>query len=233
MSLSKSLSDQSLDKISKGQPGRDITAQLRTAIVDGEFEPGARLKFAALAERYGSSYGTLREALSLLVSEGFVTQELNKGFAVAPVSLEELIEITEHYIELEKRALTKSIEDGDDLWESEIVAANYRLNAIEKLPWEQRVAAHSDWVVRHRQFHQSLVAPCEGKWLFRLRTLMFDQLDRYRFVTKMSIKSGGKSRGAEHRQLMEAVIGRDVDAACEILERHVRKTTERAIELLK
>lgn len=232
MAVRKAASREVTEKEPKAVPGRDLPTQLRSAIVDGALPPGTRLKFAELAKRYGSSYGTLREALSLLASEGFVTQEMNKGFSVAPVSHEELLEITEHYVELENRALAKSIAEGDDLWEANIVAANHRLTALEKLPWEDRVAAHSDWVLRHREFHESLVATCRGTWLFRLRTLMFDQLDRYRFVTKMSFKKGGASRNVEHRRLMEAVIGRDTEAACDILEQHVRKTADRAAKLL-
>jgi GntR family carbon starvation induced transcriptional regulator len=212
---------------------KDTHSLLRSAIIQGAFAPGERLKFASLSVRFGSSYGSLREALSLLVSEGFVTQEINKGFTVAPVSLSELYEITEHYIELEKRAITKSIEKGDDIWEAEIVAANHRLNLIERLSWEERVSVHAEWVARHREFHEKLVDPCRGSWLFRLRSIMFDQLDRYRFVTKMSYSKGAKSRGSEHAEIMEAVVSRNADFACKLIERHVERTVDRAVKILK
>ena len=222
--------------LAPGRPGssssRDLVGQLRADIVDGELSPQERLKFADLAKRYDASFGTLREALAQLVSEAFVTQVTNKGFSVASVSREELLEITEHYIELEQRAVASAIARGDDSWEAQIVAAHHRLHAIEKQPWEERVARHSDWVVRHREFHESLVAACHGPWLLRLRTMMFDQLDRYRFLTKMAPIKGGKGRGAEHRGLMEAVLDRDVDSASRLIDVHLRKTVERAVKLL-
>lgn len=60
--------------------GRDIVTRLRSDIVSSVYEPETRLKFADLTERYDVSIGTLREALSQLVSEGFVTVDAGKGF---------------------------------------------------------------------------------------------------------------------------------------------------------
>lgn len=210
----------------------DLAGRLRADIVDGAFMPGDRLKFADLAGRYSAGHGSLREALAQLVTEGFATQEINKGFAVAPVSKAELLEITEHYIELEQRALADAMLHGDEDWEAEIVAAHHRLQSIEKQPWEERVARHSEWVIRHRDFHSALVAACSGTWRLRLRALMFDQLDRYRFVTKMAPKGPAKSRSAEHRSIMQAVLARNVEAAALLLDKHIRKTADRALKLL-
>ena len=212
--------------------GRDVVERLRSDIVSSVYEPETRLKFADMTKRYDVGIGTLREGLSQLVSEGFVTLEAGKGFRVAPVSREELIEITEHFIELEKRALTDAIAHGDDDWESHIVSAHHRLNIIEKLSWPERMERHSEWVQRHREFHESLVAACRGKWLFRLRSLMFNQLDRYRFVTKMAPQGLGKEKFEEHRQIMLATLDRDTDKAVQLIEHHIRDTSERVVKLL-
>ncbi|WP_280177941.1 FCD domain-containing protein [Hoeflea sp. EC-HK425] len=206
--------------------------RLRSDIVSSVYEPETRLKFADMTKRYDVGIGTLREGLSQLVSEGFVTLEAGKGFRVAPVSREELIEITEHFIELEKRALTDAIAHGDDDWESQIVAAHHRLSKIEKLPWAERMGFHSTWVERHRDFHRSLIAACQGAWLLRLRTLMFDQLDRYRFLTKMNPDGLGKRKFEEHRLIMEATLARDTDKAVKLIEDHIRDTSERVVKLL-
>ncbi len=70
---------------------QDVLARLRADIVRNTFEPHAKLKFAELTRRYGLGIGTLREALSQLVSEGLVTLEAGKGFRVAPVSRADLL----------------------------------------------------------------------------------------------------------------------------------------------
>ena len=212
--------------------GRDVVSRLRADIVASVYAPGTRLKFADLTSRYDIGIGTLREGLSQLVSEGFVTLEAGKGFRVAPVSREELIEITEHFITFEKRAITEAIENGDEYWESNIVAVHHRLSLIESLPWSQRVERHNEWVERHREFHEALVSACKGRWLFQLRTLMFDQLDRYRFVTKMSTEGLGRQKFDEHRQLLELTLARDAPAAAALIEKHIRHTSERALDMI-
>jgi len=217
---------------SEGGGSRDVLSRLRTDIVSSEFEPEARLKFAEMTKRYDVGVGTLREALSQLSSEGFVTVEAGKGFRVAPVSAKELIEITDHFISFEQRAIREAIEHGGEDWETNIVAVHHRLSLIEGLPWERRMERHSEWVERHREFHEALVAACQGQWLFRLRSIMFDQLDRYRFVTKRTPEGLGGRKFEEHRDIMAATLARDAELASSLIGQHIRDTSERAIKLL-
>ncbi|PVE49141.1 hypothetical protein DDE23_01675 [Pararhodobacter aggregans] len=212
--------------------GGHVLTRLRSDIVSSEFKPSARLKFAELTKRYDVGIGTLREALSQLASEGFVTVEAGKGFKVAPVSAEELVEITDLFISFEKRAIREAIADGDEDWEANIVAVHHRLSLIEGLPWADRMERHAEWVQRHREFHEALVAACPGHWLLRLRTMMFDQLDRYRFVTKNASESQGRKKFDEHREIMLATIARDGDKAAELIEKHIRDTSDRALTIL-
>ena len=212
--------------------GNHVLTRLRSDIVSGDFKPSARLKFADLTKRYDVGIGTLREALSQLASEGFVTVEAGKGFKVAPVSAAELVEITDLFLSFEMRAIREAIADGDEDWEANIVAVHHRLSLIESLPWAERMARHTEWVQRHREFHESLVAACPGPWLLRMRTMMFDQLDRYRFVTKSASESQGRKKFDEHREIMQATIARDGDRAAALIETHIRDTSDRALKIL-
>lgn len=206
--------------------GQDLLARLRDDIVRHTLAPDTKLKFADLTERYGLGIGTLREALSQLVSEGFVTLEAGKGFRVAPVSRDDLVEITDHYVGFETRALVDSIAHGDDEWETHVVACFHRLSIIEDLSWQERMRRHADWVERHRQFHEALVAACRDRWLLRLRSLMFYQLERYRFLSKMNREKSPTRKGPEHRAIMDACLARDPQKAAALLERHIRDTSE-------
>lgn len=91
---------------------------------------------------------------------------------------------------------------------------------------------HSEWVERHREFHEAIVAACPGRWLLRLRTMMFDQLDRYRFVTKKAPEGLGRKKFEEHRQIMMATLERDADKAARLIEEHIRDTSDRALAIL-
>ena len=109
-----------------------VYGSLRADILSGRLEPGARLPFAELTERYGASMGALREALHRLAEQGLVTNEPQLGFRVQSLSVDDLRDLTTARCEIEGLALRYAIAHGDLAWESEIVAAFY---ALERTLW--------------------------------------------------------------------------------------------------
>lgn len=71
---------------------RDV---IRTDIVNGVLEAGARLKTAELAERYGVSQVPVREALQQLQGEGLVEIEPNRGARVRRIDLKFITNVFE------------------------------------------------------------------------------------------------------------------------------------------
>jgi DNA-binding GntR family transcriptional regulator len=61
-----------------------ITDRLREDVFSGRLPAGERVSEAALAGRFGVSRGPIREALSLLTSEGLFLAKPNCGVTVAP-----------------------------------------------------------------------------------------------------------------------------------------------------
>ena len=59
--------------------GSSAYEAIRSDIMEGRFEPGAKLQFDALRQRYGIGISPIREALSRLHSEGWVARVC--GFA--------------------------------------------------------------------------------------------------------------------------------------------------------
>jgi GntR family transcriptional regulator, carbon starvation induced regulator len=82
---------------------RALHERLRHDIILGVLPPAAKLKLEKLSKAYDVSINTLRETLSRLAADGLVVAEGQKGFAVLPVSTEDLREITEM-----RRALGRS-----------------------------------------------------------------------------------------------------------------------------
>jgi DNA-binding GntR family transcriptional regulator len=48
----------------------------------------------------------------------------------------------------------------------------------------------------------------------------------------MAPKGQRQSRGAEHRKIMEAVLDRDFETSQALIDKHIRKTADRAVKLL-
>ena len=113
-----------------GEPatlGEAAYQRLRADIVVGVFEAGKPLRLEALRQRYGLSFSPLREALMRLQSERLVISTALRGFSVAPLSREEMMDATETRILIECEALRRSMRNGDDDWEAGIVAAFHSL----------------------------------------------------------------------------------------------------------
>ncbi len=105
---------------------------LRGDILACRILPGSKLRINDIAETSEVSLGAVREALSRLGAEGLVIAESQKGYRVAPLSVEDLRDLTEARVEIERVALARSIAHGDLDWETDLVAAWHRLSRISR-----------------------------------------------------------------------------------------------------
>jgi DNA-binding GntR family transcriptional regulator len=211
-------------------PALDLRARLRDDIVSCTLMPGQRLKFEELRARYDVGIGSLRESLLQLESDGLVIAESNRGFCVAPVSIADLEDITELRVDIERKALAQSIEKGDDHWEASIVGAFHMLVKMETDIAQAPRQNREMWEVRHRRFHDALVAACPSPWLMRFRRVLWDQTQRYRALSMLQSRTPG--RVDSHRQLMELVLVRKRPEALEAMEKHIRHTADNVREWL-
>src|SRR5262245_60985835 len=81
-----------------------IVAKLRSAIMNGELQPGERISERSITEKMGISKTPVREALTHLEAEGWVQIFPYRGAVVAPLSVAELEDIYIIRIEIEGAA---------------------------------------------------------------------------------------------------------------------------------
>ena len=151
--------------------------RLRGDILCGVLRPEERLRIQALSERYGIGATAIREALSRLVPDGLVESQDQRGFFVAPVSRDDLIDLTQTRIEVEQMALRLAVERGDVEWESRLLSAFHRLSRADPPTSPERAVV---WARTHEQFHEVLVAGCHSAWTLRLCRLLHEKSERYR-----------------------------------------------------
>ena len=202
----------------------DVLRRMREDILCCVLKPDQRLRFGELRQRYETSVGTLREALSHLVSEGLARTEAGRGFSVAPISLADFLDLSELRVYLETRTLADAIRHGTDAWEAEIVSSYFLLNKLGAPRQDDPVNVKREWGKRHKRFHDSLVATCTSPWSLHFRSELFDQARRYHWLTMIH----ARSRRRNDLDLRDAVLARDVNLACSLIERHIRTTVEQA-----
>lgn len=213
---------------------RSLTTQaferLRRDILQGHLAPSERLRIQALSERYQIGATAIREALSRLVTDGLVESEDQRGFAVAPVSREELIDLTQTRIQVEQMALRMAVGKGDLEWETQVLSSFHRLSRLESQPWSEELLAQ--WATAHRQFHDALIRGCGSAWTLRLCRLLYDKSERYRNLSAVEGKQRGRDVTQEHKELADAAMARDADALCRAIEHHFATTTELIVDAL-
>ncbi len=194
---------------------------LRRDIIEGRLPPGEKLRIEHIKDNYGVGAGTLREALSLLISDALVVSQGQRGFRVAPVSLADFGDITETRVMLECEALRQSIALGNDVWEGELLAAFHRLSKAEEKLADS--GNREEWEERNRTFHEVLIAACPSTWIKHFLSILYHQAERYRRLS-LQQKTIPRDIHAEHEALFKAVLGRDSELACKILAEHIRST---------
>lgn len=196
---------------------------LRRDVLSGVHNPDTKLKIDALQSLYGFSSSPLREALNRLAQEGLVTADERRGFKVAPISTEDLADITKMRLLIDLPALRESIQVGDDDWEAGIVLSFHRLSKIESRLPNGPVALDAPWSQHHRAFHRSLIAACPSQRQLDLSMSLFDQAERYRqFSARNRLEQ--KNKDSEHKALMNAALNRNADQAVTLLAEHIQST---------
>lgn len=201
-----------------------VYEQLRSEILDGALSPAQRLKTASLSRQFGLSMTVIREALTRLAEQGLVVAAPNRGFMVKPLTIADLVDLTETRIRLEVMTLRDSILLGDLEFESNIVAT---LHSLERTPY---VGSNSEgnkvWRQNHRAFHNALISGCGSPRLIAIASGLRDSADIYRAWSRTIAGNTDRDLDAEHRQIMELTLARDADGAAEALSAHIRRTTD-------
>ncbi len=215
---------------------------LRRDITSGALQAGQTLKLEFLKERYGISFSPIREALTSLESERLVVSNTSRGFRVTLLSEDEMWDAIETRILIDCEALTRSIKNGDDEWEVQLVSAFHALKLAAKSTNGDNTEVDLEELLelRHQEFHRSLIAACGSTWLKQLSGQLYAQTERYR-RPNLRRRNGAHGSTAyrdrdvnkEHSDLLAAAVERDGMRASELLEKHYRETGHMIVQAIK
>jgi GntR family carbon starvation induced transcriptional regulator len=203
-----------------------IYETLKGDLLAGAFAPGSALLTRELLARYGCGISPLREAISRLVGENLLAASGHRGVRVPLPSVSDVNELYRIRTLLECEALKLAIDNGDDQWEAQIVAACYRL---ERAPLPGQGGGRGEtvmsWETRHRAFHTALIEAARAPRLMRMIDQLVDQTERYRALRLTQVEPARLTRdvAAEHRALADATIARDA-SAIGLLAEHLERT---------
>jgi DNA-binding GntR family transcriptional regulator len=201
-----------------------VYQRTRRAILTGDYAPGSPLRLQELAARSGVSMIPVREALRLLEAEGFVESVPNRGARVAPLSMDDMLDVYRTRIVLELEALQQAF---PRITPAIITKAHRFNNKIVKQFASKGYADYDD----HRAFHFTLYEPSGSKWLMRIIAIIWDHTERYRrqgasYVTPQSARE-------EHELILDRLAQRDLDGSVAALREHLERSVRKFTELFR
>ena len=121
----------------------DVAERLRTLILTGEMLPGMRLRQEDLSRGLGVSRTPLRQALGLLVEEGFVERSPKAQYAVTTMNQDSLLDLYRVRRELDGLAASLAAQRRSDIQLTEMS------NELQLM----KDAQPHEWFIHHQRFH--------------------------------------------------------------------------------
>ncbi|WP_020395964.1 GntR family transcriptional regulator [Thiolinea disciformis] len=202
---------------------------LRRAILEGELSAGKKISEPELAQQYGVSRGSLREAISKLENCNLVTRKPNIGARIISFSIEQLMEIYQIREAMEGMAARLAAHQMSD-------AELQHLRGL--LAWHKNAMAHPEKHVstEYKQdadldFHFTII---RGSKNARLITMLCQDLyDLVRFYRFRLNPIFSETAMQEHELIVQAMERRDGEMAELLMRHHVRASRDRARKRLE
>ena len=113
-----------------------VYEQLRAEVINCKLAPGTEMREAELAARFGMSKSPVRDALMRLAREGLVITLPRQGYRVAPVSLNDVLDMFHLRAALERACMERIVlrASDEDLktiggWRSSVMVERYGKSA--------------------------------------------------------------------------------------------------------
>lgn len=210
---------------------RPVTAQaavlteLRQRIIRGELPPGQAIRQEILASELGVSRLPVREALVVLQSERLVDYTQHKGYVVAVLDEQDLLQTYELRDVLESIAIAQAMPNMTDAVVQEMRDILDRIARAESPSRIERIE-------RNREFYFRLFAASGNRRLISLLSQLWDTCDRYRALYWSPTPDIERVQFL-HDQIIQAVETRDVERVREILAERRESSLGEALRVVR
>ncbi|MEA5036463.1 GntR family transcriptional regulator [Cloacibacillus evryensis] len=185
---------------------------LKQRIINGELLPGSVMMERTLAEDFKISRTPVREALKLLLQEGWIVWEERRKAVVSEIKESDVIELFKLRDMIEHFAIKSIIESG----EPQVLAGSLVpiTNEMEKLK-----DSPTEFMKKDMEFHSAIVDKLGITKLAPLWSKIYDDMMRLD-VQSIYPKRDADLIVAEHRRLINAFWNGDVGEALECISEH-------------
>jgi DNA-binding GntR family transcriptional regulator len=198
---------------------------LREAILDGVLKPACWLRELELAQELSVSRTPVREALKRLSVEGLIILTAGQGAMVAPLTIEDILQVYVVRENLEGLAARLAAKHGtrQDLERLEEVSDRMRRSVAE--------GRLSDLARLNIEFHKAIREAADNRYLDRFLTQVEHEVRRFGRTT-FEFPGRADEALAEHTRIVEAIARGDTEVAERLAIEHMRNARELRVRML-
>ncbi|HTF94244.1 MAG TPA: GntR family transcriptional regulator [Verrucomicrobiae bacterium] len=190
--------------------------QIKQLILCNEIMPGQKLHHQELSERLGVSRTPVREALTRLVQEGYVSFLPNRGFTCKEIRIQEAEELYDLREALEAFAVEKAIAK---LTQASLDQLRKKMSSygrdVQKRFTRERLVYDQD-------VHMQIIRLAGNETLTNTLSHVFERIVLKRRTDGLYDPARGLSAHEEHMRLLHAMQQRNVSAAVAIIREHIQ-----------
>ncbi|WP_107653752.1 GntR family transcriptional regulator [Nocardia suismassiliense] len=209
-----------------GRPLRDVVyAALRRELMNGDIKFGERLTEPKLSARFGISRTPIREALTVLCSDGLLQRE-DYGFSPVRPSVPLIRDLYELRITLELGGIQRAMTNP-------AVSHDRALLEVERDAWlalrADPPAQEPGFVVRDEEFHVTLLTAAGNAEMVRALRAVNSRIRHVRMYDFM-VNNRIETTIAEHLGILDAVLAEDLSRAYQLLHTHIGESLDVVLE---
>lgn len=203
----------------------DVYDAVLGLLMDRVIEPGARVNIDAVARDLDVSPTPVREALTRLESEGLVIKRALKGYVATPLldvdGLRDLYDMREL---LEPEAARRATAHIDDETETALAASVEQMRTASAPDDDEHFENYRRFIDEDLHFHHLIAENAQSPLLSEAIVRLRSHMHLYRLNFRHDFED---DTVAEHEKILDALRGRDADAAASAMLTHITNSYAR------
>lgn len=201
------------------RPSEIAYHHIKDRIISGEYLPAQRLIEAQLAEEIQVSRNTVRKALQMIENEKLIIIKENVGAMVSYLDTDEILQYYEIRKSLELIVMESAVKK---ISQADLGRLSETIIKMETLSSQHDFDEYS---LNNLLFHDIIYEASEKPIAVGMIQEIKTQLKRYQIRT-MLVPGRANTSLEEHKRIYQALVNRDVDAACSAIEEHMSGVSE-------
>jgi DNA-binding GntR family transcriptional regulator len=225
--MSYSLNDSKIKTRAAENLSVRVYNQIKNLILCNEIMPGQKLHHQQLSERLGVSRTPVREALTRLVQEGYVSFLPNRGFTCKEIRMQEAEELYELREALEAFAVEKAIAN---LTDSALILLRDKMNSYGR---DVQNRFTRERLMYDQDVHLEIARLAGNETLTSMLAHVFERIVLKRRTDGLYDPARGTAAHQEHLLLLEAIERRDPREAVATIRSHIQAGKKNVMADLK